>query len=541
MSKFNKIFKVALILATVLATFPQLNAMAAQPKPRVINGRPALPGEFPWMAALVASSVEDSTEAQFCGATLIAGKWLLTAAHCVSSLYGSASPTDVEALVGIKRLPFGRGDRKKIIGIVVNPSFNAVTLEHDFALLKLEESIPGPYAQPAGAADADFYNTGVTATVTGWGQTDVSLPILPVDLLKGTMTALSDADCLSKLGRYFKPLTMLCAKPYDLATGNDACYGDSGGPLVVTVGDYTKQVGVVSWGFGCDMKTPGVFSEVRSEERFIQSFPTIAPSTTGLATIQGNPVVGSILTCVAPTFKGDPAVNLYFYWYSFTGGVLDAKTNPTYLVKNSDAQSYLYCMVEASNAGGTGYAYSDFVYISPAVVPASYETIPTTSPVPIALPTEQLVSSAAPITTQTATQIATSTPEPTATVNTTLVDSKKPTDTTSPTSSLKKFQTNSKYYHLLVDANDDSGAMSVSTVTVSVVRTVSKSCNRSNKNKTCLKRMKPVETLAKLSSKGWISKVARTAKDQKLQFTIRALDSAGNWQNPSTVFNFKLK
>ncbi|XP_046637803.1 mite allergen Der p 3-like [Daphnia pulicaria] len=47
----------------------------------IINGIPALAGDFPFMASLVLPL--NASVARFCGGTLIASSYVLTAAHCV--------------------------------------------------------------------------------------------------------------------------------------------------------------------------------------------------------------------------------------------------------------------------------------------------------------------------------------------------------------------------------------------------------------------------------------------------------------------------
>jgi len=70
--------------------------------------------------------------------------------------------------------------------------------------------------------------------------------------------------------------TETCNVPYEGAVedevmfcaggeGKDSCQGDSGGPIVVVHGNSHTQVGVVSWGYGCNRPgIPGVYARVSS-------------------------------------------------------------------------------------------------------------------------------------------------------------------------------------------------------------------------------------------------------------------------------------
>ena len=50
--------------------------------PRIINGERAKPNDWPWIVALVYAHTP-ALKGQFCGGSLIAPEWVLTAGHCV--------------------------------------------------------------------------------------------------------------------------------------------------------------------------------------------------------------------------------------------------------------------------------------------------------------------------------------------------------------------------------------------------------------------------------------------------------------------------
>ena len=79
----------ALLLAFASLTFLQTPCAPAQccvrvsqNQPRIVRGTTVGRGAYPWMTALLERGQTPAT-GQFCGATLIAPQWVLTAAHCI--------------------------------------------------------------------------------------------------------------------------------------------------------------------------------------------------------------------------------------------------------------------------------------------------------------------------------------------------------------------------------------------------------------------------------------------------------------------------
>lgn len=256
--------------------------------PRIFGGRPAEPGARPWQVALLAADKLDGTvegrfKSQFCGGSLIARQWVLTAAHCIFSKDGVSKPESVAVLTGTNKLSQG-GDIRAVARVIPFEDYDPITLDNDVALLQLAEPIQNS-AGPVGAVALPSADAGISgsAVVSGWGKLDdgkfpddlmeTDLDLIATEVCnKGLMDlyARELAEVLSAMGGRLQvedeglqqafqiilnsasePVkdTMMCA---GTASGErDSCSGDSGGPLVVRQEDGSySQVGIVSWGQG---------------------------------------------------------------------------------------------------------------------------------------------------------------------------------------------------------------------------------------------------------------------------------------------------
>lgn len=52
------------------------------PTPRIVGGRPAQDGEFPWQVS-IQNKNKNGTYMHFCGGTILSNYTILTAAHCL--------------------------------------------------------------------------------------------------------------------------------------------------------------------------------------------------------------------------------------------------------------------------------------------------------------------------------------------------------------------------------------------------------------------------------------------------------------------------
>lgn len=227
----------------------------------VVGGKPAKEGRWPFMVALLDAGTSDNYNAQFCGASLISPRDVLTAAHCVAG----AQASQIQVLVGTQDLKAG-GRRVDVALITRHPGYNPRTSDSDIAVLRLAEAVsdiePVEYITSLDA-EARFAPTGRTSFGMGWGETETT-PHFPSEL-HNVKVPIVDREVCNSPDSYDGRITdtMLCA---GLAEGGkDTCQGDSGGPLVVKNADrqFHLQVGVVSWGFGCaDPNHYGIYSRM---------------------------------------------------------------------------------------------------------------------------------------------------------------------------------------------------------------------------------------------------------------------------------------
>lgn len=239
---------------------------------KIFGGSDALISEFPWQVYVVAGNLS-------CGGSIIAGTWILTAAHCTKDDSGNTWAASKVTVKAGANNPFDptQGTVYHAAEIIPNENYNDNTLENDIALIRLTAPITNPNTSVVHLVTQEdikygAIDPGVMSWVTGWGLTHKNPNVYPTSLQKVQLPIVTRLQA-STVWRSM-PSTVIMA---GYLNGNkDACNGDSGGPMVVPVLGGLRQAGLVSWG-SADCNTYGAYTNVALFETWIRNRTGIQP------------------------------------------------------------------------------------------------------------------------------------------------------------------------------------------------------------------------------------------------------------------------
>ncbi|RNA20811.1 Serine ase stubble [Brachionus plicatilis] len=253
---------------------------------KIVGGQVADPEDWGWQTALEHNGIF------FCGGSLINSQWVLTAAHCFSSV-GIQNPSRFVLRFGShdRENPESYSTTRNVNKIIIHPNYNNINLDNDIALMNLSvksiiqidvffiqtyclkkthnkfltlrikviknflfvywnifvQFVFEIHKTSNCIPDQSQIFAGESSWATGWGS-QVFSGYPTRYLLEVELPILSDSRCKEKYPRVNTQIA-LCAG--EEGQNKDTCQGDSGGPLVVKYNNKWFLAGITSWGDGC--------------------------------------------------------------------------------------------------------------------------------------------------------------------------------------------------------------------------------------------------------------------------------------------------
>lgn len=250
-----------LISSAVVASRPNiLTSYVQNERKAIVGGNFSTIHRFPYMVTVQYNN--SGKHLHYCGGTLIAPDFVLTAAHCYT-----ACTKGLKVIVGDHDLTnkTDGGEVFEVKDTAVHPNYDSILLMEDIMLLQLSgrSNKPTVRLNKDSSVPTDFQ----TVDAIGWGATDPKGKTISNILKETTLEIIPNKFCTRPNSTITFGDDIICAADLDGTADEHICFGDSGGPLFVRGSNYTEdiQIGLVSTielDLEADNSSPCIYDEL---------------------------------------------------------------------------------------------------------------------------------------------------------------------------------------------------------------------------------------------------------------------------------------
>ncbi|KAF8763769.1 Transmembrane protease serine 11B like protein [Argiope bruennichi] len=237
------------------------NEIPEEMDPKIVNGRPANEGEFPWMVAL------HFNNRFICSSFLISPTIVMTAAHCVQFNNGVEPATAFYGIIGNIRRE-GPETRIQFREVAAHPQYGSGS-EYDIAVFRVSSTVEmTDFIQTICLPESGRSFDLVYVQAMGWGVTSNNNQDPPETMMTTELSVPPRTAC-----QFFYALLGITITDRHICVNSfrptGVCYGDSGGPAVYDdpLSGKPVAVGVASFisFLGCGRPiAPSVYTRIAS-------------------------------------------------------------------------------------------------------------------------------------------------------------------------------------------------------------------------------------------------------------------------------------
>uniref|UniRef100_A0A1A9WSD9 Lectizyme n=1 Tax=Glossina brevipalpis TaxID=37001 RepID=A0A1A9WSD9_9MUSC len=242
-------FLIAIVLTSLLLIV-EAKAFKLRPQPRIVLGKNASPGQFPFMVSIRYG------DSQMCGGSIISANYIVTAAHCVTTQIDGDNFDTTPSWLSVHAGSVDRENDGVVVQVsefITYPGYRG--LMGDVAVVKLAQPLNfSEHIKPISLAESDPPNFA-NVEIIGWGRLYQDGP-KPEILQYTSLSSLPHSQC--KVYNPHGDESLLCLLP-QRRTPSGLCNSDSGGPAVYN----GRLVGIANYVNGrCGSKNPDVFANI---------------------------------------------------------------------------------------------------------------------------------------------------------------------------------------------------------------------------------------------------------------------------------------